>query len=163
MKVKKILVPTDFSEFSYRAVEYASELCGFFKARLILIHVKELYPYGPEESFMILYNDGGLRETLTRKIEKEVLSLKNKKIETEGHFLIGEPYSEIIDCAKKWEVDMIVMGTHGRKGLSHLFLGSTAERVVRLAPCPVLVVKEGSEKRRATIKIKNKTTRKRAG
>jgi nucleotide-binding universal stress UspA family protein len=140
-KFKKILVPTDFSECSKAAMDHAMSLAQTFQAQIILLHVMEPPVYGLDFSLM---HPGALpivRQKLMEMMEQSVDVMKDQGIVAEGHFIMGVPFLEIIRAAEKHNADLIVMGTHGRTGLSHILLGSTAERVIQRTPCPVLTVK----------------------
>ena len=144
--VKRILVPVDFSECSLKALEYASGFAGQLGARMTVLHVVEPalhaggYPaispaFDPISQNLL--EDG--RDRLSEIGQKHI-----------GHregsdFLVrmGRAPSEILDTAKALGVDMIVLGTHGHSGLKHVLLGSTAERVLRQAACPVVTVRCG--------------------
>ena len=139
INLKRVLIPTDFSETSAAALRYGIELARRFSARLYLFHV----PPNPGEAadaeyplgiFEIMHNDAHdrLRQLLTRE---EVSELR-----PECAMRIGMPAEEILKYAAEHEVDLIVIGTHGREGLARLLLGSVAETVVRRASCPVLTV-----------------------
>lgn len=140
----KILVPIDFSENSESAFDYALTLAKQFNAELTVIHVinepvdlRGLYV--PHISF----------EELGREIEESAVKMLDifckEKMGTFSNYkkciVTGIPYEEIISNASKMDASLIVLGTHGRTGLDHLLFGSTAERVVRSASCPVLTVR----------------------
>jgi nucleotide-binding universal stress UspA family protein len=82
-----------------------------------------------------------LEQRERKALAKCVADIRDRGIEVEPIFVIGRAYQEIVKTAKELDVDVITMATHGNKGLSHLVFGSTAEKVVRLAPCPVLTIK----------------------
>ena len=143
MTIQHILVPTDFSPYAEQALDYAIALAKRLQARVTLIHV--ISP--------VLWGTGDVPAapppTYCEAIEAEVqqgIEAALKRVRAaglEGQTLVayGAPFDRIITTARDQGVDLIVMGTHGRTGLPHLFLGSVAERVVRLAPCPVLVTR----------------------
>jgi nucleotide-binding universal stress UspA family protein len=139
-KVKKILLPTDFSNCSQEAMEYAISLAQVFQAQIFLLHVMELPVFGTDFSLMYRGIPPDLRQDLSEKMQLGVDRMKSLGIEAERDFVIGVPAVEIIKTARKQEADLIVMGTHGRTGLAHVLLGSTAERVIQRAHCPVLTV-----------------------
>lgn len=140
-KVKKILVPTDFSECSESAVQFGVSLAQVFQAEVLLLHVMEPPVYGLDFSLMHPGTLPVVRQKLMEMMEQSVNMMEDQGVEAEGHFIIGVPSIEIIRAAEKHHVDLIVMGTHGRTGLAHILLGSTAERVIQRAACPVLTVK----------------------
>jgi universal stress protein A len=139
----RILVATDFSPASDAALACAKEIAGRFDARLSLLHVvtdpkatglwtPEVYvPASPETQARFLRD---ARQRLESALNAEESGRFSATIEAR----IGAAAESIQDFAREQKVDLIVMGTHGRKGLAHLFLGSVAERVVRSSPCPVL-------------------------
>jgi nucleotide-binding universal stress UspA family protein len=135
--IKKLLVPTDFSEYSRFALKYAVALAENFQAKVYVIHVHEPYPHGAVLEG-IYYDPAIMEEDALDAIVKE---LRVQKIDAEAVFVKGRPFMEIIRQAEQLEADLIVIATHGRKGVSHFVFGSTAEKVVRMAPCPVLTVK----------------------
>jgi universal stress protein A len=142
MEIHHILAPTDFSEYSKQAVECARELAQKFGAKLLLLHVVELPPY-LDEGFVPART--GLLEDLQRQasldLAQVLLEAQGAKVEISRQVVVGIPYRTIVEVAAAEKVDLIVMATHGRTGLSHLVMGSVAERVVRTAPCPVLTIR----------------------
>lgn len=140
---ERILVPTDFSPHSVRAVEVAADLAKTYGASLTLIHVYEplVYTHPDGHPFLI----GPQLDRLLAELERLLADAK-RAAEAAGaphvttRLLQGFASGEIRDCAAAGRHDLVVMGTHGRKGVSHIVLGSVAERVIRLAPCPVLTV-----------------------
>jgi nucleotide-binding universal stress UspA family protein len=139
-----ILVPIDFSECSDQAISAALDLAARYDAALTLLYVHEPLPLvfpegaGIYESMQLPNVTAELDTKLAQK--KQELSAKGAK-RVEAVQRNGHAPSEIADFAKSQGFDLIVMGTHGRRGLSHLMIGSVAERVVRTAPCPVLTVR----------------------
>ena len=145
MEVKKILFPTDFSDASKNALEYAVYMQKVFKAELEIVHVifDETYlitmyvPQGTLQGFL-----GELEAGAQQHLDDFVKScdlLQNVKFTTK--LLKGTPYAEIVKWAKEGNFDLIVLGTHGRTGLEHVLFGSTAEKVIGRASCPVMTVK----------------------
>jgi nucleotide-binding universal stress UspA family protein len=143
-QLENVLVPIDFSEFSRRALEYALPLAEKFGAKIILVHVVEpaFYP----ENVMIPVETEDLNTIMLREGQKMLDGLGTEKIKPEINsekiVAIGRPHNEIIQMAESHHADLIIIATRGRTGLKHMLMGSTAERVVRHAPCPVLVVRE---------------------
>jgi universal stress protein A len=136
-KLKKILVPLDFSDCSKKALEYAIPYAKQFDAELVLLNVIEPYPPVPQMELVdVEMIQDSLRdlETLREIVGDDVLC--RSEVRT------GVPRVEIVQEAKQNDIDLIILATHGYKGLSHVFLGSTAEKVVRNAPCPVLTVRQ---------------------
>ncbi|HUY25916.1 MAG TPA: universal stress protein [Candidatus Binataceae bacterium] len=135
----KILCPVDFDQNSILALKLASELARERNAALYLLHVVALPP-GPEVALPFGKMEAAARTKLERLAKENI----GGKIRYEIEIVMGDPGLEVLQVAKRLGADLIVMATHGRKGLSHLLLGSVAERVVRGAPCPVLTVKPGA-------------------
>ena len=136
-KLQKILVPVDFSDCSRKAVEYAVPFATQFGAELVLLHVVEPYAIVPEMTpydFESIHDSRGELEMLSKSI--------TRTIHTTGLLCTGTPHLEITAAARALPADLIIISTHGRNAISRRIFGSTAERVVRYAPCPVLVVRE---------------------
>ena len=145
--IRKILVPLDFSPPSDYALSYAKALAPDFGASLHLLHViEDRLMTGPWPVEVYLGELPRLREGLIKEAESRMLkclnSIRESGIVATGEVLIGSPFQTIVDQALTSGTDFIVMGTHGRTGITHLLIGSVAERVIRHAPCPVLVVRE---------------------
>ena len=143
-QLKRILVPIDFSEYSKKALRYAISFAKQFNAELLLIYVVEPAIYPADFSFgqVTLPN---LETELRIRGKRELENLeKNQicgKVPSKTIIRSGKPFLEIINAAKAEEVDLIIIATHGHTGVEHILFGSTAEKVVRKAPCPVLVVR----------------------
>lgn len=139
-QLKRILVPVDFSNCSRKALDYARPFAKQFGAELILLHVME--------PFVAL----SVPEMLPEKTEwsaervqgtlEELRAMVSDDIASRAMVRQGSPHVEIVDVARELDVDLIILSTHGRTGLDHVLLGSTAEKVVRRAACPVLIVRE---------------------
>ena len=141
IEIQKILVPTDFSEYSQHAVKYAVALAQSFKAKLYVVHVwEQSIVAAPTETFYVeIWVEAEKSEK--ERLNQVTQGLRTEGIDAESVFVSGTAYIEIAKTAKELDVDLITLATHGRTGLSHLVFGSTAEKIIRLAPCPVLVVK----------------------
>jgi universal stress protein A len=143
--ITRILVPVDFSAHSDRALRYAARLAGQVGASVELLHVVQNINYG---GFSEVYvpNLPDLMEELVNDGVQRLTSLKAALFphgtDVEIAVFVGHPASAIVEHARGGDFDLIVMGTHGRTGFSHMFMGSVAERVVRTAPCAVLTVRE---------------------
>lgn len=141
--IHRILFPTDFSPSAQQAQDYASDLAQKFSAELHVLHVvTDLLPIPGSKGSWVLPDD--LMPRLVREAELE-LAVRMEAALPGGLTVVrsvqaGKPVQAIIDYANGHEIDLIVIGTHGHTGLSHLLLGSIAEKVVRLATCPVLTV-----------------------
>jgi len=144
--IRKILVPLDFSEHSKKALQYALPFAQQFQAKLLLITVVEPRVY-PVDTMIVppaMEDDSAEAIQAARSAMKTIvdtLALPAELLE-EPIVVVGRPYVEITDTAARSGADMIIMATHGYTGLKHVYLGSVTERVVRHAPCPVLVVRE---------------------
>ncbi|MBN2809650.1 MAG: universal stress protein [Deltaproteobacteria bacterium] len=140
MLIKKVLVLTDGSQNSRSALRYAVELCRNFNASLHLLSVIEDMP-----SYATLEVGSEFISKVQEAIKSEVVNCsgycETSGISCQGEIRHGVPYEEIVNYAKEIDVDLIVMATHGHTGLSHILLGSVAEKVVRHAPCPVMVTR----------------------
>ncbi|MDY7033663.1 MAG: universal stress protein [Thermodesulfobacteriota bacterium] len=150
LELKNILIPVDFSAFSKYALKYGAVLARLFDARILILHVisqewldemKAVQYFGgaidsPEE--LLARKKSYVAEMIEKMIKEEIdeTSLEDKLI------VVGVPADEIIRLAEEREIDLIIVGTHGRSGLSKVFLGSVAQRVARRAPCSVLCVRE---------------------
>ncbi len=139
MKLKRIVYATDFSPLSEVALQYATALARDTGATLLITHVEEdPLAYGAGEGFVAIPE--WTTETIRKRLEAVVPPDEN--VEYEHRLLLGDPAEMIVQLAEQEKADLIVMGTHGRSGLSRLLMGSVAEAVVRQAPCPVLTVKQ---------------------
>jgi nucleotide-binding universal stress UspA family protein len=147
VELKRILVPTDFSEASAKAFVYGRGLARLFGSSLELLHVIDAHPFAgspPAEGYV------AEMPAFAAELEKAARSSLARLAAqaTEPYAAVveslrwGRPHAEIARQAQEHEVDLIVMGTHGRGFVGHLLMGSVAERVVRVAPCPVLTVRE---------------------
>jgi len=139
--VRNILAPTDFSETSDLAVRHAVDAARTYGARLYLLHV----PGPTGEDFEADFPVGRFETTVRQRLAAFVSEDEIAALRPEYALRIGAPAEEIVRYAQDREIDLIVMGTHGRKGVAHMLLGSVAERVVRTAPCPVQVVRQQGE------------------
>jgi nucleotide-binding universal stress UspA family protein len=153
MKLTRILAPTDFSKHSGFAMEWAAYMAQCMKADLVLLHV-----ISEEEGKIMeeVIGEGavvqipkGIRQNVVEERQKKmkeqyemVVSREIKAaLKVEQMIRIGVPFLEVVRTAKERDVDLIVLGTHGRTGLSHVLIGSVAEKVVHHAHCPVLTIK----------------------
>lgn len=144
IKIERILFPTDFSANSKHALKYALSFATEHNAKLYILHViqKLNIPVGMGVSaFPVSKIYDNMEQEAKKKIQHLIPKRFLEKIQVENIIVRGTPFLEIIKAAKKYDIDMITIATHGRTGLAHAFLGSTTEKVVRKAPCPVLCVK----------------------
>ena len=141
-KLRKILVPVDFSACSKKALQYALPFAREFNAQVVLFHVVEPFIPVPE---MTAVNFEVIRNQTMSAAESEMKKLRESipaDVAAEAVIREGNPYFEIGLATRQLNIDLIIIATHGRTGLAHVFMGSTAERVVRHAECPVLTVRE---------------------
>jgi nucleotide-binding universal stress UspA family protein len=143
LKIKSILVPIDFSETSKKALVYAVRMAEQFGAKIVLLNVVE-----PIATPDMAYHPLMLEPEKARQVARERLDTVCRRARLSGRLFDkivvrhGSPFTEITEAARTLKVDLIILTTHGYTGLKHVFMGSTAERVVRHAPCPVLIVRE---------------------
>lgn len=140
MSIKRILIPTDFSKPSLKALDYAINFAEARNAELLLVHVIEPIRHTrliPDISELLEQHRAEAAEKIADLVKRA--QRRHRKCGSEIHF--GIPYDVIASVARKWKADLIIIATHGYTGLYHLFLGSVAERVVRIAECPVLTVR----------------------
>ncbi len=146
IEMKRILVPTDFSDHARVALRYAKALGEAFGAEIIVCHVSEtshwlsqVPPTGEA------YFPANFSEIQAEQSAKACESLLNEEGVSNGRVVVrqGSAFAEVLTLAKEENVDLIVVGTHGRGAVAHMLLGSVAEKVVRKAPCPVLTVRQG--------------------
>jgi nucleotide-binding universal stress UspA family protein len=144
-EIKKVLVPIDFSDFSKSALKYAVNFVKKFNADLILVYVMEPIIYPPDFS-MGQIAVPSIDLEMDKRASDELAKLANKEIPAEMKVSkivkTGKPFIEIIETAREEDVDLIIIATHGHTGVEHILFGSTAEKVVRKAPCPVLTLRE---------------------
>ncbi len=144
MEIKKILFTTDFSEGASHSLSYAAEVAKTYGARLYLLHVIQdvaMSPglHIPHGSIDIVYKE--MEANAKKALEKLYVSVCGDYKNSESCVVRGVPYEEILKYASENGIDLIVIGTHGRKGLDRVLFGSTAERVVRNSSCPVLTIR----------------------
>ena len=139
----RILVPVDLGEQSQQVLQHAKAIADRFGSSLDLLYCFP-NPVFPDATGLINPFSPELIEKARRDTEQELERLltaaERDRYRSRSVAVVGDPLEDIVAYAKREDIDLIVMGTHGRKGLTHMFLGSVAERVVRAAPCPVLTV-----------------------
>ncbi len=142
MKFRRILAPTDFSSLSERGVAEAASLARSLGAEVVLLHVVEPAVmagdlYGASAMATVMEE---LQNSARQALARSVAKIKKSGQRCRGVLANGGAATTIVDTAARLRIDLIVLATHGRSGLSHFLLGSVAERVVRTAACPVLTV-----------------------
>ncbi len=142
--LRRILVPTDFSKFSDNALTYAVAFADKFGAELHLLHVvQDLALFIPPEvaAAPVTAPVDQLTTAAQAALDRAVREHNLQRFNVRSEVREGNPFAEIVRLAKERDIDLIIMGTHGRAGLAHVLLGSVTEKVVRKAPCPVLTVR----------------------
>jgi universal stress protein A len=141
IKLQNICVPVDFSETSAAALKYGKALAEGFDAKLHLLHV--LINWVPAGDFPVspdFYKD--LEQSARKQLDEQLTADEVKKYQARLELVNGNSeFVEIIRYAKEQNIDLLVLGTHGRGPIAHMLMGSVAEKVVRKAPCPVLTVR----------------------
>jgi len=143
--IKKILVPIDFSDYSKSALKYAVSFAKLFNSEMVLIYVVEPVIYPPDFSMgqiAIPSVNTEWDKTAIEQLEKLSKSEIPGNIKVKTLVKTGKPFVEIIETAANENIDLIIIATHGHSGVEHILFGSTAEKVVRKAPCPVLTLRE---------------------
>ena len=141
---KELLIPTDFSEYSMRAIDYGVEIAEKFDSHLTLVYVVEPLLQAADLTWTTVDFEElnkAHKETAEKQLAKLVEERIPEGIRRDSVILFGKAFVEILKYAREENADLIVMATHGRGAISHLLMGSTAEKVVRKASCPVLTVK----------------------
>jgi len=144
MQIKTIIFPTDFSQGARAAMDYAVSLAKDYDAKLILLYVIQdisIAEWYIPSSISATDFIEDMQKSASREMEKWGAEVAAKVTNVEKMVVRGIPFVEIIKTARDRDADMIVIGTHGRTGIDHMLFGSTAEKVVRKAHCPVLTVR----------------------
>ena len=147
-QIRGIMVPVDFSSYSKQAVNYAAMIAKKFNAGIVVAHVIDSLSYSVTDTLKVIEHRRALETIAGTLLDNLSKQLREKNLKVKTYLVRGAPYREILKKTQLEKVDLIVMGTHGRTGVAHLLLGSVAERVVRLSPCPVLTVRLSSGNRR---------------
>ncbi|HSP90778.1 MAG TPA: universal stress protein [Vicinamibacterales bacterium] len=146
LTLKTVLVPTDFSDASESALRYGKAMALAFGASLHVVHVMEDLLAHAWAAEVYVASMPQLRDEIEKESRQRLGTLLTdaelKELRAETALLAGNPFLEIVRYAKAHNIDLIVMGTHGRGPIAHMLLGSVAEKVVRKSPCPVLTVRE---------------------
>jgi nucleotide-binding universal stress UspA family protein len=140
--IKRILAPIDFSEVSNRSLDYAVDLAAQIKASVSVVHVYEIPVYAFLDGAMITPPDvaADLADRAQRSLDAAISARRNRGVDISATLANGSPRDEILRLAKEGDADLIVMGTHGRRGLPRALMGSVAERVIRTSEIPVLTI-----------------------
>ncbi len=144
MQIKTILFPTDFSQGARAAMDHAVSLARDYHARLILLYVIQdisIAEWYIPSSLSVTDLIEDMQKSAAKEMDKWAAEVSKHVKDVEKMVVRGVPFVEIIRIAKEKDVNLIVIGTHGRTGIDHMLFGSTAEKVVRKAPCPVLTVR----------------------
>lgn len=140
LSIKNVLCPVDFSAFSHGGLPLAKEICKQFGATMHLAHIVDTrFDYPEWTAQAVVNNSEYLLKAAKENLDRIAKDLEG--IKTEVNVSLGVPHRTLVDATAKGKIDLVIMPTHGRKGISHALLGSVAERVVRGAHCPVLVVR----------------------
>ena len=143
LDIRRIVVPIDFSASSRKALQYAAATALEFGAEVWLVHVVQSYPLVPEMPAATMEVDSVRTKSATQSLEEWSKTIG--PIRAACAVRVGDPAGEIIAFGKQNHADLIVMATSGRTGLAHFVIGSVAEKVVRSAPCPVLIVRDAEQ------------------
>jgi nucleotide-binding universal stress UspA family protein len=147
LSIRRIVCPVDFSACAQHALEYAQELAKQFDAELSLVHAYEDPAAYATPVPMSGYVGPGaellheLRKQFELRLEACMAEVAKTGVRVRSELLEGTPYRVVLDWAKEYKADLIVIGTHGHTGFTHALLGSVTERVVRMAECPVLTIR----------------------
>lgn len=149
LSIRRILFPTDFSEHAEIAWAYALTFAQEFGAEVHMLHVVAPPPR-LAEAYAVNIQPNSVVQALSLEakasMDRQIEAAKDRGLIFCRQVRVGVDFREIIDYARKHDIDLIVMGTHGRTGLAHALMGSVAEKVVRKSPCPVLTVKHPAMK-----------------
>jgi nucleotide-binding universal stress UspA family protein len=140
-RLRRLLVPLDFSGRSREALLYAIPLAQQAKASLVLLHVVEPVPITAPELGLMNADLAGMKKAAMRQLDQQREQLIPAGLETRALVRIGMPAAEIVAAARREKIDLIAMSTHSRGALKRFFIGSTADQVMRNAHCPVLSVR----------------------
>ncbi len=144
MQIKNILFPTDFSQGARAAMDHAVSLARDYNAKLILLYVIQdisIAEWYIPSSLSVTDLIEDMQKSAWKEMDKWSEEVSAQVKDVEKLVVRGVPFVEIIRTAKEKGADLVIIGTHGRTGIDHMLFGSTAEKVVRKAPCPVLTVR----------------------
>ena len=147
ISLKKILCPIDHSDCSKEALKYAVSFAMKDGAKLYLLHIIDIRSFNESLNEMpTQIPDNETLQQLRIKLLNCIPEEMRDDMDVEAIVIQGIPFAEIISTSREKEIDMIVMGSHGRTGISHIMLGSVSEKVARKAPCPVLITRQPNHK-----------------
>lgn len=143
LTINKILVPIDFSDYSKNSLRYSIFMAQQFNAEISLVYVVEPIIYPPDFSMgQVVLPAADDRDVFTRASEELAKNEAPSGLKIRTIIKTGKPFIEIIETAREENSDLIIIATHGHTGVEHILFGSTAEKVVRKAPCPVLTLRD---------------------
>jgi nucleotide-binding universal stress UspA family protein len=137
---KQILVPTDFGESSDRALAMAADLAVKFGASLTVLHTYEVPVYGYPGVVIPADLSDSIRDAAQKHLDRQLTEIRKRIPKAEGILSLGIPWREIGGAIERIHADLVVMGTHGRRGVNRMLVGSVTEKIVRTCPVPVLTV-----------------------
>ena len=144
LEIKKILVPIDFSDYSLKALDYAIDFATLTNAELFIVNVIEpiVYPTDFTMGEVVPTFESSIEVNFSEQLKKIAQEKIGDKLKYHLLTKEGRPFLEIISAARETDADLIIIATHGHTGMEHILFGSTAEKVVRKAPCPVLSLRD---------------------
>jgi len=143
--IKKVLVPIDFSDYSRNSLRYSINFIRCFRAELILIYVVEPVIYPPDFSMgqiAVPAVDVEVDKRASEELKKLAKTEVPPDMKARTIIKTGKPFVEIVETAAEEDIDLIIIASHGRSGMEHILFGSTADKVIRKAPCPVLTLRD---------------------
>ncbi len=141
IKIRRVLVPVDFSDHSQNALRYAVAFASQFGAELILVHIVEQMVYPGDWMYPPLASSDFATEKREQILERLKQLSAGVGVKARQIVRLGRAWQEVVEIAKEQKADILIIATHGYTGLKHVLLGSVAEKIVRHAPCPVLTVR----------------------
>lgn len=143
IRIQRILVPLDLSDYAEHALPYARELAATYGARLHLLHVVDSQWVATTGGVAFPEYGSNIMERFEKEGEKGLVRLAEtfEEADVVTAIRVGPPHVQIVQYARDEEIDLVILATHGHGGLKHALIGSVAEKVVQMAPCPVLTLK----------------------
>jgi nucleotide-binding universal stress UspA family protein len=143
LRLRRILIPTDFSEESFKALAYATAFAREFNAALWIVHVVEpIYSNPGIDAMLTIPDERPLVQSAEKRLAKIALDQVPPEIDFHTTVTTGRPFESIVSTARDQDIDLIIASTHGRTGMNRVLFGSTAERIVHHAGCPLLLVRQ---------------------